>query len=66
VGRREFTFVGSTSTPLSFDPAEFRGLSQQEAELEVKRMLLAQNPTVEYWPEDVAYAAAELLEGNEP
>ena len=61
--RKEFTFVGSTSTPLSFDPAEFRGLSLHEAELEVKRMLLAVTPQVDYWPEDIAYAALELVNG---
>lgn len=61
MGRKEFTFIGSVSTPLSFDPEEFRGLALHEAELEVKRALLAANSRVDYWPEDISHAAMELL-----
>lgn len=61
--RRQFEFVGSTSTRLSLDPTEYIDMSVPQITTDILRTLKAISPDVDYFEEDVVMAANDLAGG---
>ncbi len=61
----DFQFMGTRSTRLSLDPAEFDGLTTPQITDEIVRTLRAIAPDTSFFDEDVVLAA-ELLTRDGP
>lgn len=60
--RIPFEFVGTTSKPLSIDPAEFAGMKVPEITAEMLKMLSEIAPGVSFFLDDVVLAAETVSE----
>lgn len=55
-----FSFSGSVQRDLNLSVDEYQGMSQDEIELELARLLAADNAGVDFFPEDIG-AAADVI-----
>ena len=58
--RKQFEFVGSTSTRLSLDPTEYIDWTVPQIAADILRTLKAISPDVTFFEEDVVMAANDL------
>lgn len=59
--RKTIEVDGALTATLSLDPEEFRGASRGDVLAEISRQLTGAPTTVQFFPEDVARAADEVL-----
>lgn len=62
--RLPFTFNGLVSTPLSIDPAEFRGLATPAITAQLTELLSGISPNVSFFPDELELAAEEIGKAN--
>lgn len=64
VSRIDFEFVGTTSAPLSLEPAEFAGKTVPQVTDEIMKLLREIKPDVSFFEDDLVLAADALLSAN--
>lgn len=63
--RQSFEFVGTISTPISVDPAEYKGMSVPKITASILKTLREIQPGASFFEQDVEMAAIAVAEENE-
>jgi hypothetical protein len=64
MGRLNFEFCGTKSTPMSIDPTEYKGLSVPRITSAILQQLRSISPGVDFFEQDIELAAIEIKEVN--
>lgn len=63
--RLPFEFVGTTSTPLSVDPAEYKGKTLPQVTELLEKQLAELSPGVTFFRDDIVLAAESIANAND-